>query len=116
MRENDYLSSHGPLRGEGGVLVKILFWSDIGSKFSVILPTFYRIEKSCSIGPQLPDLLGLVRALGVILGHLERFDKERVKKCQQKYKKTYFNKLLTIEYDTWNIPEGEQKVFCHLTS
>ena len=76
----------------GGVSVKIFFWSDIGSKFSVLSPTFYRIEKSCSIGPQLPDLLGLVGALGVILGHLERFDEERVKKCQQKHMKTYFNK------------------------
>ena len=47
------------LRGEGGVRVEKIFFSDFDSKFSVLSPAFYGILKSRPEGPQFCDFLGV---------------------------------------------------------
>ena len=65
-----YLAGMSDMKATGGSEVKILILHVSGSKFSVLSPPFYGIQKFGSVGPKFPDLSGRV---GAPEGHFSLF-------------------------------------------
>ena len=78
------------LRGEGGVRVEKIFFSDFDSKFSVLSPAFYGILKSRPEGPQFCEF---VRVGGGPMRSFWAFWRNSMSKESKKCKKRYLNEL-----------------------